>query len=174
MQGPWQTLHLLLIFFLVTAVIPKDKGFNRKLPPKCPPNTISDVVILERNALRIIINNNDDIMVEGAIITIDQLKKITKEFLDNNGNNSCDYCSGDQLEDLSLNPTEAVISLQSGKQTSYKQFIAVQDELTKAYYELRQTYINDILKKTTENISKEELKQVKKAYPFILTEAETK
>ena len=28
---------LLLIFFLVTAVIPKDKGINRKLSKLCPP-----------------------------------------------------------------------------------------------------------------------------------------
>ena len=165
---------LLLIFFLVTAVIPKDKGFNRKLPPKCPPNTICDDVIKERNALRIIINNNDQIMVEGDVINIDELKTITKAFLDNNGDGSCNYCNGSQLDDSSVNPAKAVVSLQSGKQSSYKQFIAVQDELTKAYYELRQTYINNVLKKTTDNLSKEELKQVKDAYPFILSEAETK
>ena len=165
---------LLLIFFLVTAVIPKDKGFNRKLPPKCPPNTICDADILERNALRIVINNNDDIMVEGDVISIDKLKTIAKAFLDNNGDNSCEYCNGAQLDDSSINPAKAVISLQSGKQTSYKQFIAVQDELTKAYYELRQSYINNVLMKTADNLSKEELKQVKAAYPFILSEAETK
>lgn len=165
---------LLLIFFLVTAVIPKDTGFNRKLPPACPPNTICDDAINERNALRIVINNNDEIMVEGNIITIDKLKLITKEFLDNNADGSCDYCHGAQLEDSSVNPTEAVISLQTGKQTSYKQFIAVQDELTKAYYELRNTYILNVIKKTADNLSKKELKQVKEAYPFILSEAETK
>lgn len=165
---------LLLIFFLVTAVIPKDTGFNRKLPPKCPPNTICDDLILERNALRIVINNNDQIMVEGDIITIDKLKKITKAFLDNNGDNNCDYCNGAQLDDSSINPKKAVVSLQSGKQTSYKQFIAVQDELTKAYFELRKTYSENILKKTADDLTKEELRQVRNAYPFILSEAEPK
>lgn len=28
---------LLLIFFLVTAMIPDDQGINRKLPRLCPP-----------------------------------------------------------------------------------------------------------------------------------------
>lgn len=165
---------LLLIFFLVTAVIPKDKGFNRKLPPDCPPNTICEGEILERNALRIVINNNDQIMVEGDIISIDKLKPIIKDFLDNNGDNSCDYCNGLQLEDSSVNPTKAVVSLQTGNQTSYNQFIAVQDELTKAYYELRQTYVKNVLQKTTKTLTKVELKQVKDAYPFILSEATTK
>ncbi|WP_142786166.1 ExbD/TolR family protein [Changchengzhania lutea] len=54
---------LLLIFFLVTAAIPNDKGINRKLPAKCPPNTVCDSAIKEHNILRILINNEDDIMV---------------------------------------------------------------------------------------------------------------
>ncbi len=165
---------LLLIFFLVTAVIPKDKGFNRKLPPECPPNTICEGEILERNALRIVINNKDQIMVEGDVINIDELKVVAKNFLDNNGDGSCSYCNGVKADNLSVNPTKAVISLQFGKQTSYNQFIAVQDELTKAYYELRQAYIHNVLKTTTKNMSEDELKQVKNAYPFTLSEAETK
>ena len=165
---------LLLIFFLVTAVIPKDQGFNRKLPPECPPNTVCDETILERNALRIVVNNKNQIMVDGDIITIDKLKVITKDFLDNNGDNKCNYCNGKQLVTSSVNPKQAVVSLQSGKQTSYEQFITVQDELTKAYYELRQTYIKNVLKKTETDLTKEELKQVKEAYPFILSEATTK
>ena len=161
---------LLLIFFLVTAVIPKDNGFNRKLPPDCPPNTNCNDAVLERNALRIVINNNDQIMVEGDVITIDELKDITKFFLDNNGDNSCNYCYGKQVVESSENPKKAVISLQSSAQTSYKQFIAVQGELTKAYYELRKTYIKNRNKKSEENLTEEELKQVKEAYPFILSE----
>ncbi len=165
---------LLLIFFLVTAVIPKDQGFNRKLPEKCPPNIVCEDIIKERNILRIAINNNDEIMADGDIISIDKLKGIVKDFLDNNGDHSCEYCNGAQLDGSSVNPAKAVISLKSDKLTSYKQFIAVQDELTKAYFELRQTYIKNVLKKTSENLTEEELKQVKDAYPFILSEAEIK
>ena len=62
------------------------------------------------------------------------------EFLDNNGDNSCNYCSGKKSDHLSDNPTEALVSLQNSKQTTYKTFVAVQNELTKAYFELRQNY----------------------------------
>jgi hypothetical protein len=76
--------------------------------------------------------------------------------------------------DASNNPKAAVVSLQNGPQTSYKQFIAVQNELTKAYYELRNTYSEKILKKPSDNLSNEEIKKVREAYPFTLIEAETK
>ncbi|WP_298238229.1 biopolymer transporter ExbD [uncultured Algibacter sp.] len=165
---------LLLIFFLVTAVIPKDKGINRRLSKLCPPGQICETNINERNILRIVINNNDEIMVNGNVTTVDKLKNITKDFLDNNGDGSCNYCQGQNLKIASDNPKEAVISLQNDKQTSYNQFIKVQDELTKAYYELRTRYSKSIFKKSITDLSKEEMQILKDAYPFILSEAETK
>lgn len=165
---------LLLIFFLVTAVIPKDQGINRKLPAPCPEGQICDAKLKEHNVLRIAINNKDEIMVENEIISLDELKDITKTFLDNNGDGSCSYCNGNKMSDASDNPNVAVISLQNDKQTSYNQFIEVQDELTKAFFELRKTYCETVLKKSIDHLSKEELKQVKDAYPFKLSEAETK
>ncbi len=39
---------LLLIFFLVTATIPKDQGINRKLLAPCPDGQICEVDINER------------------------------------------------------------------------------------------------------------------------------
>ncbi len=165
---------LLLIFFLVTATISSDEGINRLLPKECPPGTICDAKIAERNMLRILINNEDEIMVENNIITISELKEITKSFLDNNGDGTCHYCNGVKNPKASDNPEKAGVSLQNGKQTSYKQFVAVQNELTKAYYELRNAYSMHVLKKPSDKLTKEELKQVKDAYPFILSEAETK
>ncbi|XCF05036.1 biopolymer transporter ExbD [Tamlana crocina] len=165
---------LLLIFFLVTATISSDEGINRMLPEECPPGMDCSSIKHERNILRIEINNNDEIMVEKDIIPIEELKQITKDFLDNNGDNSCDYCRGGKSADASDNPTKAVVSLQHGKQTTYKQFVSVQNELTKAYYELRQTYAKNVLKKESDDLNPEELKQTREAYPFILSEAETK
>jgi hypothetical protein len=113
-------------------------------------------------------------MIENEIIQLENLKDITKAFLDNNGDGSCNYCQGQNLKTASDNLKEAVISLQNDKQTSYNQFIKVQDELTKAYYELRTRYRNDTFKKSISDLSKEEMQILKGAYPFILSEAETK
>lgn len=163
---------LLLIFFLVTATIPKDTGINRTLPKDN--DTIRTAPIPERNILRIVVNDNNNIMLEDELINLQDLKEVVKNFIDNNGDKSCNYCNGIQSEDASDNPKKAVVSLQTGKQTSYEQFIEVQDELTKAYYELRQTYSQNVLNKGVEDLSKIELKKVKNAYPFKLSEALTK
>lgn len=165
---------LLLIFFLITAAIPKDKGITRKLPAECPPGIICDSKIKEHNLLRIVINSNNDIMVEDANISITELKDIAKQFLDNNGDGSCNYCEGLKSDEASDNPKSAVISLQNDRETSYNQFIKVQDELTKVYFELRENYAKKVFNKLPEDLSKEELQKVKDAYPFILSEAETK
>ncbi len=165
---------LLLIFFLVTATISSDQGINRMLPRECPPGMDCKSDINERNILRITINNKDEVMVEDNIVPLNQLKDLTKAFLDNNGDGTCAYCNGEKFINASDNPKAAVVSLQNGKLTTYKTFIAVQNELTKAYYELRQAYSLKVLNKSSDKLTKEEMKKVKDAYPFILSEAETK
>lgn len=164
---------LLLIFFLVTATIPNDQGINRKLPRVCPPSQICDIDIHERNILRIAINGNQELMIDDGLVTISQLKDISKLFLDNNGDKSCDYCYGNGLIESSDNPTKAVISLRVDNKTHYNVFIQVQDELTKAYYELRATYAKQKFRKTPNELTTEELKKVREAYPFLVSEATT-
>lgn len=85
----------------------------------------------ERNILRIVINNNDEIMVENEQVNLADLKEATKAFLDNNGDGTCLYCNGNKFPNASDNPEDAVVSLQNGQQTTYKQFVAVQNELSK-------------------------------------------
>ncbi|WP_185956469.1 hypothetical protein [Changchengzhania lutea] len=111
---------------------------------------------------------------DNHLVTIDDLKNIVKDFIDNNGDSSCNYCNGSKSEKASDNPKKAVISLQNGEQTSYNTFIAVQDKLTTAYFELRATYSVNVYEKTFEDLNSEQLSALKKAYPFILSEAETK
>lgn len=165
---------LLLIFFLVTATISSDDGINRILPSECPIGIDCYADVNERNILRIMINNNDEIMIEKDLVALENLKSLTLNFLDNNGDNSCNYCSGLKSGLLSDNPTKAIVSLQNNKQTTYKTFIAVQNELAKAYFELRQNYSLSKFNKPFDKLSKEELKHVKAAYPFKLLEVETK
>ncbi|SHH61475.1 ExbD/TolR family protein [Winogradskyella jejuensis] len=161
---------LLLIFFLVTTTISADKGILRKLPNKCvePP---CDITINDRNILKVFVNKENKIMIEDdAIIELSELKDILINFIDNNGEKTCDYCNGKQLLTSSDKPSEAIISLKHDAQTNYGMFISVQDEVSKAYLELRTAYAKSVFNKTPEELSKDELEQVKKAYPFILSE----
>ena len=113
-------------------------------------------------------------MVSNKVISIENLKEIAKNFIDNNGDKSCTYCNGYSLPTSSDNPKEAVISLQNDRDTSYGIFIKVQDELTKAYYELREVYAINTLGKSVTDLTKEEIKTIRELYPFTISEAETK
>ncbi|RKE95397.1 ExbD/TolR family protein [Ichthyenterobacterium magnum] len=165
---------LLLLFFLVSTTISMDTGINRKLPEPCPKNVDCFTEINERNILRITLNAENKIYVEDQVVSLEDLKLIAKDFLDNNGDATCTYCNGEKQASSSDNPLDAVISLQNNRLTSYNFYIKVQDKLTKAYYELRANYAHEVLKKDINSLTEEELKDVKKAYPFILSEAETK
>ncbi len=165
---------LLLIFFLVVTTISADEGITRKLPEACPPVTDCNIPINERNILRIAINSEDELFVENDVISIKDLKAIAKAFLDNNGDKSCTFCNGTKDVTSSDNPSKAIISLSNDAQTSYEMYIAVQDILTQAYYELRETYAKNKFGKHANELNESDLKEVKKAYPFILSEAEAK
>ncbi|MEM7187323.1 MAG: biopolymer transporter ExbD [Bacteroidota bacterium] len=162
---------LLLIFFLVTTTIPNDKGITRKLPRKCelPPCSVDTY---ERNIIRISLNKRGELMVNNDLAQIADLKDMLIEFIDNNGDQSCTYCQGNGFEDASDNPQKAIISLSSDREASYKDFIAIQAELSAAYYELRERFIKNTFQKELASLTREELKQVQQAYPLLISEAD--
>ena len=129
---------LLLIFFLVTTTIETDSGLNRKLPPieeiEDPP------IIKQKNIFTVVVNKNNQLLAEEELTDISDLRALAVEFLDNGGGDgeeACDYCQGDRDPSSSDNPDKAIISLKNDRETSYKVYIAVQNELVAAYNELR-------------------------------------
>lgn len=183
---------LLLIFFLVTTTIEKDSGIARQLPP------IEDIIdppkIRERNLFIVNVNRNDQLMVNDELMQLKDLRENAIDFLDNGGAKSgtadyCDYCQGDRSPSSSDNPDKAVISVQNDRLTSYKMYIAVQNELVAAYNYLRDRESERLFGwKFTEMSSaleegnfrgdvdalKEQLVQIQKMYPMKLSEAEPK
>ena len=165
---------LLLIFFLVTTTISADKGILRTLPKDCPPNSNCNMPYNERNVLRIAVNDTQDIRIGEEQVKLKDVKDYVSQFIDNNGKSTCDYCNGVQKPDGSDHPQKAIISLSCSAQTKYDRFIAVQDEITKAFYNLRAVYAKNRFNKLPEQLNKLELEQVKKAYPFVLSEVPIK
>ncbi|WP_431157777.1 biopolymer transporter ExbD [Winogradskyella poriferorum] len=162
---------LLLIFFLVTTTISADKGLLRQLPPFCPTgeNCIADIE--ERNLLRIMINGKNEVLVNDEVLKIENIKDAIITFVDNNGSNSCNYCKGPKSLEASEHPKKAILSLSHAKEANYEQYVSVQDEITKAYYKLRYDYSKTIFNKEPDELSQNELKEVKSAYPFVVSEA---
>lgn len=126
---------LLLIFFLVTTTIETDSGINRKLPPM--EESDEQVVIKQRNIFTVLLNGKDQLLVEDELMELEDLRKAAVVFLDNGGDGSCDYCKGGRDKSSSDNPDKAIISLKNERETTYKTYIAVQNELVAAYNELR-------------------------------------
>ena len=129
---------LLLIFFLVTTTIETDSGINRKLPPM--EEIIDPPIIKERNIFTVVVNKNNQILVEEKLMDIRDIRKEAVAFLDNGGGlgeEACDYCQGSRDRSSSDNPDKAIISLKNDRETDYKVYISVQNELVAAYNELR-------------------------------------
>ena len=125
-------LHM--IFFLVTTTIEKDSGINRKLPPM---EEIDPPIIKQKNIFTVLLNGKDQLLVEDELMEVADLKDAAVEFLDNNGDETCDYCQGNKDPKSSDNPDKAIISLKNERETSYAAYISVQNELVAAYNVLR-------------------------------------
>ncbi len=116
---------LLLIFFLVTTTIDVDKGITVKLPPWSDEEP--DIQKLKtRNVFSVLVNAQDQLLVRGELAQIEELRERAKEFIAN----------PQRRDDLSTDPKNAIISLKNDRGTSYKQYLAVYNELKAAYDEL--------------------------------------
>ena len=176
---------LLLIFFLVTTTIETDSGINRKLPPI--EESQEDVIIKQKNIFTVLLNGKDQLLVEDNLMELKDLRKAAIEFLDNGGDGTCTYCKGKKDPSSSDNPDKAIISLKNERETSYKQYIAVQNELVAAYNVLRdiraealygkpftemEKNLNDVNWPGNKEKLKGQLEKIKVEYPQKLSEVQ--
>jgi hypothetical protein len=186
---------LLLIFFLVTTTMNVDSGINKKLSEKPPPD-YEPPVIKQKNIFEVNINRNNELLVEGERMELKDLKQAAIKFIDNGGGvgkpgedgtpgQPCDYCKGERSESSSDHPNKAIISVQSDRGTEYGTYIAVQDELLKAYTVLRNrlsqerygmlyTELDKAYKDSQRQDEdlKKKVEDIKTSYPQILSDAE--
>ena len=167
---------LLLIFYLVTTTMDTDKGINRKLPPIEDELVQDPPPIKERNIFTVLVNSNDQLLVEDEYLEINELRAKAMEFIDNNGDGSCEYCKGYSVSSSSDNPVKAVISLQNDRGTSYGMYVKVQNELVAAYEDLRERYAEEEYGRSYRGMDPEEdeeiIKEIKNAYQQKISEAE--
>ena len=75
---------LLLIFFLVTTSMDVNQGLARRLPAPVPPDQkVEDTDINKRNLLVVKINSANQLMVQGQLMDVKQLREKAKEFIKN-------------------------------------------------------------------------------------------
>ena len=168
-----------LIFFLVVSTMDIDTGLVRMLPPMADPKVKQeDIKVKERNLLLVFVSGSGSIMAGGKVISLDALKDKAKEFILN------------PLDDKDLpekKPTdiempdgskwtypvsEGVISLQNTRDTSYQRYIQVQNELTRAFNEVRDEVAMAKFGKKFADLDEAERKVITKAIPMKISEAE--
>ncbi|MCL2561024.1 MAG: biopolymer transporter ExbD [Rikenellaceae bacterium] len=128
---------LLLIFFLVTTTMVSDRGLSRILPPWEEEKNEMDVK--ERNVLSVFINLRNEIMVGGERMELTELKDRAKIFIQNRYDDpNLPEKEITEIELIGEFPVSSgIVSVLSDRGTSYGMYIAVQNELTRAFNEIR-------------------------------------
>ena len=152
---------LLLIFFLVTTTMDIEKGILVILPEWIDTET----TILPkhpRNVLNIMLNKADQLMIEGKVEELNNLKPIALKHINNFGLDP----------DFSEHPQKALISLKNDSGTTYERYISVQNELKAAYNETRENYALENYGLSFKLLKPEQQEQIRKLFPIYLSEAE--
>ena len=174
---------LLLIFFLVATTMNTDTGLVRMLPPMPPEDQKQeDIKVKERNLFLVFINGRADIMAGASgkqePIDLHQLTERTKEFIVNpmDDENLPEKVNRDiDLPDGSkwVYPvSEGVVSLQTTRDTGYQSYIMVQNELTRAFNEVRDEVAQRKFGAKFSDLPEEQRNVISKAVPLKISEAE--
>ena len=167
---------LLLIFFLVTTTMDTDSGIVRKLPPPVE-NNDEQADVKERNVLKILVNSHDMLLIDGKPGNINYLKDKTIDFMSIHLNND-DYPEVKEVEVEELGGrkiwvSKGIVSLKNDRGTSYDMYIQVQNELARAFNEMKdEMSVNIYNTKYNQLIKKDEIKVINKLVPVRVSEAE--
>lgn len=174
---------LLLIFFLVATTMNVDTGLVRMLPPIPPENQKQeDIKVKERNVLLVLVNGAGQIMagIQGQQELIDprQLKAKAKEFIQNPyGLETLPEMKDEEIElpdgsKWTYPVSQGVVSLQTTRDTNYQIYIMVQNELTRAFNEVRDEVAMARFGSKFSDLPEAERKVITTAVPNKISEAE--
>ena len=173
----------LLIFFLVATTMNTDTGLARMLPPMPPENQQQeDIKVKERNLFLVLISGNGAIMAgtpnHQEIIDLRQLTDKAKEFI----LNPMDDQNLPEKKDEEITMpdgskwvypvSQGVISLQTTRDTGYQAYIQVQNELTRAFNEVRDDVAEKKFGSKFSDLTEEQRGVITKAIPLKISEAE--
>lgn len=171
---------LLLIFFLVATTMDVDTGMTRVLPPWVDENKDNSTDVNERNVLKVSISKGGRILVDEAEYTAADLirNRMTNESkLSQEAKTFLQSPDRSDKKDTLINGqtyhmSEGVVSLKADKETQYKVYIDVQNELTHAFNDIREDYSQRMFKRSFEELDSDERTVISKLVPMRISEAE--
>ena len=168
---------LLLCYFLMTTTMGSQTGLSRRLPPMPDKNQkVEDQKVNRRNILQVKINSSDAILAGTEFFgpeNVGRVKDIVKDFIVNPTLSEKELRDIEGLKEQQM-VSKGVVSLQNDRGTSYKTYIAVQNELVKAFNEVREEKSMAIFGKPMAKLTEDELDILKKVVPQNISEAEPK
>ena len=168
---------LLLIFFLVATTMDVDKGIQRRLPPMPDENQKQqDIKVNRRNIVVVRINAQDRILAGGTPMDISQVKDQIKEFITNPANSEA--LPEKEMKDIEgfgqYAVSKGVVSLQNDRGTSYSAYLRVQNEIVKAFNEIRDDFAMVNFGSKYADLDEDKQRIVRDAVPQSISEAEPK
>lgn len=170
---------LLLIFFLVATTMSNDKGLSRVLPPIPPEDVkVQDQKVKDRNVLLVFVNASGQLMAGDEQLDIRALKDKAKEFIVNaNDDENLPEKKDKEIEmpdgtKWVYPESQGVVSLQTTRDTGYDMYIQVQNELTRAFNEVREDVAQSKFNKSFSDLNEDERGVITKAVPMKISEAE--
>nr|WP_321452783.1 biopolymer transporter ExbD [uncultured Carboxylicivirga sp.] len=165
---------LLLIFFLVATTMDSDTGLTTLLPPYQNEEDVETPPKNDRNVFEVLVNGESQIMVEKKLMNISQLTEATKKFIVNPTNNV--NLSDKELKKIpffgSMEVSKGIISLQTTNDTPYQIYLSVQNEIVRAFNELRNEAAINKFGKEYQKLESAEKEAVRQLYPKLISEAE--
>ena len=182
---------LLLCYFLMVSSMDVDSGLARLLPP--PPQSQdvqASVDVQRRNLLVILVNSQNEILVQdqqGSVLYANEselrggagnqaIKDVIKTFVLNTSNSPdlpqlIEEDFGSPIGTVPVTSNH-VISIQNDATTRYSTYIAVQNEVVRAYNELRDEGARRYFGNSYEELLISQQEQIDELYPQRISEAE--
>ena len=154
-----------------------DKGIQRRLPPMPDENQKQqDIKVNRRNIVVVRINAQDRILAGGVPMDVTQVKDQIKEFITNPTNSeSLPEKEMKEIEGFGQYAvSKGVVSLQNDRGTSYSAYLRVQNEIVKAFNEIRDDFAMVNYGSKYADLDEDKQKIVRDAIPQSISEAEPK
>lgn len=147
---------LLLLFFLVATVIDVDTGIGLALPE---PIEETDIVPVSKDRMAaLLVNENGDVLLDGAPISIYQIKNQLKPRI---------------ISKIELpSNKKLIVSLKTDRKTNYNLYIQTLDQVKLSYFETRDEYSNTNFGRKYNDLDVETQKKVQEKIPIIISLAE--
>jgi biopolymer transport protein ExbD len=141
---------MLMIFFLLTTTFDVDTGIGLVLPP--PVESTEQVKMKKENIANILVNAAGEVLLDGEIILVPQISPTMKNKITEN----------DKL----------VVSVKTDRETPYRVYVDVMDQLKQAYNELREEYARHKFGMGLNQLTKKQQDEVREALPQRISIAE--